>query len=343
MKLWTKSFYPGPTALLRPPAALALLVNPGPVYAKRRPPRRLHAERRQFHRFCLRPHVSPQQADASRCLRSTNTPGCWAFGLGRTRIFKISFDMELFSADGTFTRISPKESQEYHASPHEIQCHQLAELLGGNVLIWEGPATTSSNKTTYPQHVCPAWRIRRYDPSPKADKFGMESARSRDYNDVSSQILICYISVAAGQQGPGIQACPNVPGLVTSNSLLIPTILTTDSLIFPARPVLCQIDRCVWAPTSRALAWFRPAPRSAGADSQSGDWPAELQMASSFRRIGVQDLEELDRQGASGIITATTKTHDLWNHRCRSCARHLRAKKFQKGNALYTLSVKYAF
>ena len=35
-----------------------------------------------------------------------------------------------------------------------------------------------------------------------------------DYNDVFSQILICYISVAAGQNGPGIQACPNVPGLV---------------------------------------------------------------------------------------------------------------------------------
>lgn len=43
------------------------------------------------------------------------------------------------------------------------------------------------------------------------DKLGIEIGY--DYNDVFSQVLICYISVVAGQPGPGIQACPNVPGL----------------------------------------------------------------------------------------------------------------------------------
>jgi hypothetical protein len=44
------------------------------------------------------------------------------------------------------------------------------------------------------------------------DKWGMEIGY--EYNDVFSQLLICYISVANGQPGPGIQACPDVPGLV---------------------------------------------------------------------------------------------------------------------------------
>ena len=44
------------------------------------------------------------------------------------------------------------------------------------------------------------------------EKVGMEIGY--EYNDVFSHILICYISVVSGQQGPGIQACPDVPGLV---------------------------------------------------------------------------------------------------------------------------------
>jgi hypothetical protein len=42
-------------------------------------------------------------------------------------------------------------------------------------------------------------------------KVGMEIGY--EYNDVFSQLLICYISVVSGQPGPGIQACPDVPGL----------------------------------------------------------------------------------------------------------------------------------
>ena len=72
-----------------------------------------------------------------------------------------------------------------------------------------------------------------------------------DYNDVFSQVLICYISVAAGQNGPGIQACPNVAGLVQQLS----TYKNNSSYGFfdiSYRPV--HSSPCTWAPTLRVPA-----------------------------------------------------------------------------------------
>jgi hypothetical protein len=119
--------------------------------------------------------------------------------------WKISFDMELFSADGTFTRISPKESQEYRVRTKYNVNSWLN--LNGNILIWESRNNQFQQNDT--QHNRAYGVSAMIQPN---DKFGMEIGY--DYNDVYSQVLICYISVAAGQPGPGIQACPNVPGLV---------------------------------------------------------------------------------------------------------------------------------
>jgi hypothetical protein len=119
--------------------------------------------------------------------------------------WNIRFDTELFSADGTFTRISPNESQEYRLRTKYDLTNWLN--LDGNILVWESRNNQFQQGDL--QHNRTYAISAMIEPNAK---FGMEIGY--DYNDVFSQVLVCYISVAAGQPGPGIQACPNVAGLV---------------------------------------------------------------------------------------------------------------------------------
>ena len=131
--------------------------------------------------------------------------GLFGFWARPNQKWNIRFDTEFFSADGTFTRISPKESQQYRVRTKYDVTNWLN--LDGNVLIWESRNNQFQQGDL--QHN------RSYGVSAvlqPTSQFGMEIGY--DYNDVFSQVLICYISVAAGQNGPGIQACPNVAGLV---------------------------------------------------------------------------------------------------------------------------------
>jgi hypothetical protein len=128
--------------------------------------------------------------------------GFWA---RPTANWRISFDAELMSADNSFTRVSPRESQEYRVRT-KYKVNDWMNL-NGNINIWEGRNNVLQVNDL--QHS------RAYGLSvllQPTDKIGVEVGY--DYNDVYSQILVCYISVAAGQNGPGIQACPDVAGLV---------------------------------------------------------------------------------------------------------------------------------
>ena len=127
--------------------------------------------------------------------------GVWARPVDNLR---VSFDAEIAKADNTFTRITPTETKEFRLRAKYKAASWVS--LNGSVYVWLGrnPETTINNE----QHN------RAYGISAilqPMEKLGMEIGY--DYNDVFSQILICYISVAAGQPGPGIQACPNGPGL----------------------------------------------------------------------------------------------------------------------------------
>jgi len=127
--------------------------------------------------------------------------GVWARPVDNLR---VSFDAEIAKADNTFTRITPTETKEFRFRSKYKAASWLN--LNGSIYVWLGrnPEATINND----QHN------RVYGISAilqPVEKFGMEIGY--DYNDVFSQILICYISVAAGQPGPGIQACPNGPGL----------------------------------------------------------------------------------------------------------------------------------
>ncbi len=127
--------------------------------------------------------------------------GVWARPIDNLR---VSFDAEIAKADNTFTRITPTETKEFRVRAKYKVANWAS--LNGSVYVWLGrnPDVTINNE----QHN------RAYGISAilqPMEKFGIEIGY--DYNDVFSQILICYISVAAGQPGPGIQACPNGPGL----------------------------------------------------------------------------------------------------------------------------------
>ena len=127
--------------------------------------------------------------------------GVWARPVDNLR---VSFDAEIAKADNTFTRITPTETKEFRLRSKYKAASWLN--LNGSVYVWLGrnPEVTINNE----QHNRVYGISAILQPT---EKYGMEIGY--DYNDVFSQILICYISVAAGQPGPGIQACPNGPGL----------------------------------------------------------------------------------------------------------------------------------
>jgi hypothetical protein len=135
--------------------------------------------------------------------------GVWA---RPTSDWQVRFDLELSSADNAYTRISPRQWQEYRFKTKYKAASWLN--LQGSVVIWEG--RNNVPQTNDLQHNRAYGFSAFMQPT---EKFGMELGY--DYNDVFSQILICYISVANGQPGPGIQPCPNVPGLVQQQSTYV--------------------------------------------------------------------------------------------------------------------------
>jgi hypothetical protein len=141
---------------------------------------------------------------------SSETPiheyaGLFGLWVRPTSNWQVRFDLELMSADNSYTRISPRQFQEYRLRSKYKVTDWLN--LNGSVMIWEG--RNNVFQTNDLQHNRAYGLSAIIQPS---EKFGMEIGY--DYNDVFSSILICYISVANGQPGPGIQPCPNVPGLV---------------------------------------------------------------------------------------------------------------------------------
>ena len=126
--------------------------------------------------------------------------GLWA---RPTNNWKISFDTELMSADNVFTRISPRESQEYRLRTTYKPTGWLN--VNGSVTIWEGRDNVENVNNL--QHNRVYGFSAMFQP---AEKYGFELGY--DYNDVFSQILICFTSSAV-PVGPATVNCPGVTGL----------------------------------------------------------------------------------------------------------------------------------
>jgi hypothetical protein len=127
--------------------------------------------------------------------------GIWARPV---KHFKISFDAELMSADNSFTRISPRQTQEYRLRT----TYKPAEWmnLSGSVALWEARNNVADVNNL--QHNRVYAFSATFQPN---DKVGLELGY--EHNDVFSQILVCFTSSAV-VTGPATVTCTGVPGLV---------------------------------------------------------------------------------------------------------------------------------
>src|ERR1700674_128372 len=110
--------------------------------------------------------------------------GIWA---RPTNNWRISFDTELMSADHSFTRISPRQSQEYRVRTAYKPAGWLN--LNGSITIWEGRNNVPEISNL--QHNRTYGLSAQFQPN---EKFGLDLGY--DYNDVFSQITICFVSSA---------------------------------------------------------------------------------------------------------------------------------------------------
>ncbi len=132
--------------------------------------------------------------------------GIWARPVNH---LKVSFDTELMSADNSFTRISPRQTQEYRLRTTYKPADWVN--LSGSITIWEGRNNVFEVDNL--QHNRVYAFSAGFQPN---EKIGLELGY--DYNDVFSQILICYTSSAV-PTGPSTVACTGLPGLVQQLSV----------------------------------------------------------------------------------------------------------------------------
>lgn len=116
--------------------------------------------------------------------------------------WRISFDTELMSADTAFTRISPRQSQEYRIRSTYQPVSWFS--LDGSIRIWE--ARNNVPEINNLQHNRAYGFSASFDPNARASfEVGY------DYNDAFSQILVCYTSSASPA---GLAKCPGSTVLV---------------------------------------------------------------------------------------------------------------------------------
>jgi hypothetical protein len=132
--------------------------------------------------------------------------GIWARPVPNWR---ISFDTELMSADNTFTRIIPRQTQEYRLRTKYKAREWLN--LNGSITIWEG--RNNVFEVNGLQHNRVYGVSASIQPN---EKVALELGY--DYNDVFSQILVCFTSSAV-PTGPTTASCTGVPGLVQQLSV----------------------------------------------------------------------------------------------------------------------------
>ncbi|HUK54334.1 MAG TPA: hypothetical protein VL099_13680 [Candidatus Binatia bacterium] len=125
--------------------------------------------------------------------------GMWVKPL---RNWRISFDTELMSADNVFTRISPRQSQEYRV--RSIYKPASWVTISGSIRDWEGRDNVFQVDNL--QHDRSYSISATFLPN---EKVNFDLAYS--YNNVFSQIIICY----PGTPIPGgPNQCATVSGLI---------------------------------------------------------------------------------------------------------------------------------
>jgi hypothetical protein len=125
--------------------------------------------------------------------------GIWARPMNNLR---VSFDMELMSADNAFVRVDPRQWQHYKARASYKPSQVLS--FGASVNILESRNNVPTVKNL--QHNRSFGFSVAYEPNPR---IGFDLGYN--YNDILSQINICYVSSAAPA---GLSKCPGSTVLV---------------------------------------------------------------------------------------------------------------------------------
>ncbi|MBS1841543.1 MAG: hypothetical protein JSS69_12080 [Acidobacteria bacterium] len=146
--------------------------------------------------------VTPDPAEGPGETQINEYAGVFGIWAQPTSNWRISFDTELMSADNAFTRISPRQSQEYRIRSKYRVTNWLS--LDGSIRIWE--ARNNISEVDNLQHDRSYGFSAMIQPN---EKFALELGY--DYNDVFSQILICYVSSTAPA---GLAKCPGSTVLV---------------------------------------------------------------------------------------------------------------------------------
>lgn len=162
--------------------------------------------------------------------------------------WRISFDMELMSADSAFTRISPRQSQEYRVRTTYRPTRWMN--LGGSIVVWEG--RNNAGEINHLQHNRAYGFSAQFEPN---DKLALDLGY--DYNDVFSQISICYVSSAAPA---GVAKCPG--STVLAEQLSIYTnkshFGSFDLRITPVRRVTAHLGANLTGTSGSALLVITP-------------------------------------------------------------------------------------
>ncbi len=119
--------------------------------------------------------------------------GLWARPVDNLR---FSFDMELLSADNAFTRISPRQWQRYKLRASYKPASWMSLAAAVNILESRNNVTSINNL----QHNRTYGFSAAFEPN---ERFAFDLGY--DYNDIFSQILVCYVSSTAPA---GLEKCP---------------------------------------------------------------------------------------------------------------------------------------
>jgi hypothetical protein len=173
--------------------------------------------------------------------------GFWARPIEKWR---INFDTELMSADNTFTRISPRQLQEYRLRSTYSPASWVNVSGTLNILESRNNVTEINNL----QHNRAYGFSAMLEPQ---SRFSWEMGY--DYNDVYSQILICYTSTTAPT---GISKCPGSTVLVQQLSTYTNTSHYGyfDLLVRPYKPLAIRVGGNITDTSGSALLIAPTAP-----------------------------------------------------------------------------------
>ena len=122
--------------------------------------------------------------------------GLFGFWVKPLSNWRISLDTEFMSADNAYTRIAPRQSQEYRLRTKYKPFSWLD--LNGSITIWEARNNVPEINNLQHNRVYGFTAIIQ-----PRESFSFELGY--DYNDVFSQILICYTASTAPL---GLNKCP---------------------------------------------------------------------------------------------------------------------------------------